>query len=377
MKTPFVYGVAAEEMYFTDREKETLRLTMNFENGLNTIIISPRRWGKTSLVNKVAEQMKNLSEIRIVRMDAFSVRTPEDFYRLFATEIIKQTSTRVEEWMENAKRFLSSLVPVVTMSADPMSPVSFSLKSVVSNYGEEVLALPERIAKEKNIHIIICIDEFQQIGELNESITFQKKLRSVWQHQHSVSYCLYGSKRHLLMNMFGNRSYPFYKFGDMIFLERIPIEYWYEYIQKRFEQAGKQISPEWIDKIYAYVDGNSSYVQQLSWLVWARTTNEANEEILADAQQDLLLQNHALFMEQMNGLTQYQIRFVKAIMDGKALEINRKDTIEEYELGSSANIATIKKALQKKELIEIEGKDIYFSDPIFIHWLRVNMHLLT
>ena len=377
MKMPFVYGVAAEEMYFTDREKETFRLTMNFENGLNTIIISPRRWGKTSLVNKVAEQMKNHSEIRIVRMDAFFVRTPEDFYRMFATEIIKQTATRVEEWMENAKRFLSSLVPVVTMSADPQNPVSFSLKSVVSNYGEEVLSLPERIAKEKNIHIIICIDEFQQIGELNDSVTFQKKLRSVWQHQHSVSYCLYGSKRHLLMNMFGSRSYPFYKFGDMIFLERIPIQYWYEYIQKRFEQAGKNISSEIIDQIYAYVDGNSSYIQQLSWLVWARTTNNVNEEILTDAQQDLLNQNHALFMEQMNGLTQYQIRFVRAVMDGKALEINRKDTIEEYELGSSANIATIKKALQKKELIEIDGKDIHFSDPIFIHWLHRNSHLLA
>ena len=377
MNTPFVYGVAAEGMYFTDREKETFRLTMNFENGLNTIIISPRRWGKTSLVNKVAEQMKNHSEIRIVRMDAFSVRTPEDFYRMFATEIIKQTATRVEEWMENAKRFLSSLVPVVTMSADPLNPVSFSLKSVVSNYGEEVLTLPERIAKEKNIHIIICIDEFQQIGELNDSVTFQKKLRSVWQHQHSVSYCLYGSKRHLLMNMFGSRSYPFYKFGDMIFLERIPIQYWYEYIQKRFEQAGKNISSEMIDQIYAYVDGNSSYVQQLSWLIWARTTNDVNEEILTDAQQDLLNQNHALFMEQMNGLTQYQIRFVRAVMDGKALEINRKDTIEEYELGSSANIATIKKALQKKELVEIEGKDIHFSDPIFIHWLHRNSHFLS
>ena len=377
MKMPFVYGVAAEEMYFTDREKETFRLTMNFKNGLNTIIISPRRWGKTSLVNKVAEQMKNHSEIRIVRMDAFSVRTPEDFYRMFATEIIKQTATRVEDWMENAKRFLSSLVPVVTMSADTLNPVSFSLKSVVSNYGEEVLSLPERIAKEKNIHIIICIDEFQQIGELNDSVTFQKKLRSVWQHQHSVSYCLYGSKRHLLMNMFGSRSYPFYKFGDMIFLERIPIQYWYEYIQKRFEQAGKNISSEMIDQIYAYVDGNSSYVQQLSWLVWARTTNDVNEEILTDAQQDLLNQSHALFMEQMNGLTQYQIRFVRAVMDGKALEINRKDTIEEYELGSSANIATIKKALQKKELIEIEGKDIHFSDPIFIHWLHRNSHLLV
>ena len=364
-------------MYFTDRENETKRLLLNFENGLNTIIISPRRWGKTSLVNKVAEQMKENLQIRIVRMDAFSVRTQEDFYRMFATEIIKQTATRTEEWFENAKRFLSSLVPVVTMSADPINPVSFSLKSVVQEYGEEVLTLPERIAKEKGIHLVICIDEFQQIGELNDSITFQKKLRSVWQHQHSVSYCLYGSKRHLLMNMFGKRSYPFYKFGDMIFLERIPIEYWRAYVQDRFEQTDKHIDTSFVDDIYAYVDGNSSYVQQLSWLIWARTEKEVTEEIMSDAKHDLLLQNHALFMEQINSLSSYQLHFVRAITAGKALEINRKEIIEEFELGSSANIATIKKALQKKELIDIEGKNISFSDPIFIHWIHQNTNLFA
>ena len=346
METPFIYGVAAEQMYFTDRENETKRLLLNFENGLNTIIISPRRWGKTSLVNRVSELMKDHQQIHIVRMDAFSVRTQEDFYRMFATEIIKQTATRTEEWLENAKRFLSSLVPVVTMSADPLNPVSLSLKSVIRDYGEEVLTLPERIAKEKGIHLIICIDEFQQIGELSDSITFQKKLRSVWQHQHSVSYCLYGSKRHLLMNMFGKRSYPFYKFGDMLFLERIPIEYWYAYIQSRFEQAGKHIDAPFVNDIYTYVDGNSSYVQQLSWLVWARTDQEVNEAILKEAKQDLLRQNHALFMEQINSLTSYQLHFIRAIMAGKALELNRKEIIEEFELGSSANVATIKKALQ-------------------------------
>ena len=377
METPFIYGVAAEQMYFTDRENETKRLLLNFENGLNTIIISPRRWGKTSLVNRVSELMKDHQQVRIVRMDAFSVRTQEDFYRMFATEIIRQTATRTEELLENAKRFLSSLVPVVTMSADPMNPVSFSLTSVIKDYGEDVLTLPERIAKEKGIHLIICIDEFQQIGELSDSITFQKKLRSVWQHQHSVSYCLYGSKRHLLMNMFGKRSYPFYKFGDMLFLERIPIAYWYEYIQSRFEKAGKNIDTPFVDDIYAYVDGNSSYVQQLSWLVWARTERDVNEEVLAEAKQDLLRQNHALFMEQINSLTSYQLHFIRAIMAGKALELNRKKIIEEFGLGSSANVATIKKALQRKELIDIEGKDISFSDPIFIHWLRQNTFLFS
>ena len=377
METPFIYGVAADTMHFTDRETETERLRLNFEQGINTIIISPRRWGKTSLVNKVSGLMDDNKQIRVVRMDAFSVRTPDDFYRLFATEIVRQTSSRVEEWLENAKRFLSSLVPVVSMSSDPSNPLSFSLKSVDSGYGEEVLGLPERIAKAKGIRLVVCIDEFQQIGELGDSVAFQKKLRSVWQHQHLVSYCLYGSKRHLLINMFGKRSYPFYKFGDVLFLERIPLDCWQGYVQERFVQTGKRIDARLVEEIYNYVDGNSSYVQQLCWLVWTRTSDEASDEILDAAKQDLLKQNHALFMEQTNSLTSYQIRFVKAILAGKALEINHKSTIEDFGLGSSSNISTIKKALQKKELVDIEGKGIHFSDPIFEHWLRQNYHLFV
>lgn len=376
MKTPFIYGVAADAMHFTDREAETKRLQLNFENGINTIIISPRRWGKTSLVNKVAENMSVNKDCKLVRIDAFSVRTAEDFYQLFATEIIKQTSTRVEEWLSNARHFLSSLVPVVTPSTDPINPVSLSLRSVGTQYDEEVLNLPERIAKEKGIHLVVCIDEFQQIGELSDSITFQKKLRSVWQHQHSVSYCLYGSKRHLLMNMFGKRSYPFYKFGDVLFLERIPIAYWQEYVRNQFEQTGKEIGAPLVEEIYSYVDGNSSYVQQLCWLVWAHTEKTADAEILEEAKQDLLRQNHALFIEQINTLTSYQLRFIGAVLAGKGKEISRKAVIDEFGLGSSANIVTIKQALQKKELIDVEGKDIRFSDPIFVHWLWQNSHLL-
>ena len=370
--SPFIYGVAADTLHFTDREEETRRLLMNFEHGINTIIISPRRWGKTSLVNKVADLMTEQKQCKIVRMDAFSVRTPEDFYQIFATEIIKQTGNRIEEWMDNAKRFLSSLTPVVTPSSDPINPVSLSLKSVGVRYDEQVLNLPERIAQEKGIHIVVCIDEFQQIGELTDSITFQKKLRSVWQHQHSVSYCLYGSKRHLLMNMFGKRSYPFYKFGDMLFLERIPIEYWQAYIRRQFEQTGKTIESKLVEDIYNYVDGNSSYVQQLCWLVWARTDRQADEQILEEAKQDLLRQNHALYIEQVNSLSSYQLRFIGAILAGKGREISHKATIDEFRLGSSANITAVKQALQKKELIDIEGKDIRFADPVFVHWLSQN-----
>jgi hypothetical protein len=132
-----------------------------------------------------------------------------------------------------------------------------------------------------------------------------------------------------------------------------------------------------VNDIYAYTDGNSSYVQQLSWLVWMRTESEANEEILEDAKKDLLRQNHALFMEQINSLTSYQLRFIRAVMAGRAHEINRKETIDEFELGSSANVAVVKKALQKKEMIDIEGREIRFSDPVFVQWARQNMGILV
>lgn len=372
MKSPFMYGVAADSDHFTDRNNETKRLQLNFENGINTIIISPRRWGKTSLVNRVAENMLNHSLVQVVRMDAFSVRTPDDFYRLFATEIIKQTSSRIDEWLENAKRFLSSLTPILSVSSDPMNPVSLGLKSINKDYGKEVLTMPERLAKEKGKHLVVCIDEFQQIGELRESLSFQKELRSVWQHQHNVTYCLYGSKRHLLMNMFGKRSYPFYRFGDILFLERIPIVYWREFITSRFEQTGRRIDARYIDDIYLYVNGDSSYIQQLSWLVWTRTEDEVTDEVLSESKNDLLTQNHALFMEHINGLSASQIRFVKAIQAGNSTNIGRKEVIDEFELGSTANVATIKKALQKKEIIDVEGRNVYFSDPLFSHWLRRN-----
>ena len=370
MATPFIYGISADKEHFTDRESETQRLVMNFTNGINTMLISPRRWGKTSLVNHVAELLANNKELAIVQMDAFACRTPEDFYRLFATEIIKQTYSKAEEWLTNAKRFFSSLTPTLSVSADGTNTFSLSLVPTNKEFSDEVLGLPEKIAQEKGIHIVICIDEFQQIGELPNTLTFQKKLRSVWQHQHNTSYCLYGSKRHLLMDMFGKRSYPFYKFGDILLLQRIPLSYWIAYIRPRFADNGKSISDEIINDIYIYVDGNSSYMQQLCWLVWVNTEHIATTSILEIAKQDLLQQNHALFIEQINGLSTYQIRFLQAMMADKAATINSKEVVEQFGLGSTSNIAIIKKALQKKELIEIEGKTIKFSDPLFPHWFR-------
>jgi AAA+ ATPase superfamily predicted ATPase len=345
-------------------------LLYNFQYGVNTVLISPRRWGKTSLVQKV-RSLAQSSKLKVVYLDIFSCRNERDFYDAFATAILQQTSSKLEEWMENARLFLSRISPKVSFGPDPMQDFSISLNLDPKHDNiDEILQLPEKIANKKGCSIVVCIDEFQQIGEFPNSKTFQKRLRSVWQLQQSASYCLFGSKKHLMNELFESKSQPFYKFGDAIYLQKIPTPDWVEYICQRFSATGKSISAELAEKIVTTVNNHSSYVQQLSWLTWIHTTEAATIDSFNEAYQDLLQQNQALFEKQTESLTANQLNFLRAIIDGVTSEFSSKAVIDKYQLGTSAGIAVIKRALINKELIEIENRRPVIADPVLALWLR-------
>ena len=367
---PFIFGVATSGENFTDREKETERLLSNFRYGVNTVLISPRRWGKTSLVQKVCSLAES-DELRIVYLDIFACRSDRDFYDAFASAVIKQTSSKWEEWVENAKQFLSRISPKISLGPDPTSEFSISLElNPKSEDVTEILQLPEKIAEKKGCRMVVCIDEFQQIGEFKDSKNFQKQLRSIWQLQKSVSYCLFGSKKHLMNELFEKKSLPFYKFGDAIYLDKISTSHWIEYICGRFEATGKKITRELAEKICLTVDNHSSYVQQLSWLLWIHTDKEATEEIFQEAVEDLLAQNTPLFEKQTEDLTTYQMNFLRAITEGIHTEFTTQENLRKYQLGTSANVSIIKRSLLKKELIETGRKQVYMADPVLELWLR-------
>ena len=368
---PFVFGVATSGDNFTDREKETARLLMNFRSGVNTVLISPRRWGKTSLVQKVCRLAQTDDALKIVYLDIFSCRSDADFYDAFATAVLKQTSSRMEEWLENAKQFLSRISPKISLGADPLTDFSLSLElKPKSGDVDEILQLPEKIAVKKGCSIVVCIDEFQQIGEFKDSKTFQKRLRSVWQLQKHVSYCLFGSKKHLMNELFERKSLPFYKFGDAVYLQKISTADWVGYIRSRFEVTGKSISAELAEEICHRVDNHSSYVQQFAWLVWTHTGTEATRQDLEDAYQDIINQNTPLFEKQTENLTTYQMNFLRAVLDGVHDEFTTQDVMRKYNFGTSANISIIKRALIKKELIEVEKRKVFIPDPVMEVWLK-------
>lgn len=371
MDSPFIFGVRVEGDAFTDRKEETERLKMNFLYGVNTILISPRRMGKTSLVDKACALVKSDS-VKIAKMDAFGCRSEADFVDSFATAVIRATSSKWEEWIENAKTFLSRFVPKVTFGQDPVNDFSISFEyNTGNNVVEEILRLPERIAAQKGCRLVVCVDEFQQIGEFPDSLTFQKKLRSVWQLQSHVSYCLYGSKKHLMENMFQRQDYPFYRFGDLFYLGKISESDWIEYIRGRFEITGKEISVELARRICEVTERYSSYVQQLAWFVWLRCGNAATAEDVEFGIDRLLDACEPLFIQQTESLSAYQMNFLHLLADGIHSGFTRTSVLGSYRLGTAANITRIKKSLTEKDLITISGPMTYeISDPILSLWLK-------
>ncbi len=371
--SPFVFGVRVEGDTFTDRREETERLKSNFTYGVNTILISPRRMGKTSLVDKVCSLVES-ENIKIARIDAFGCRSENDFINAFAAAVVRATSNKWEEWMENAKVFLSRFVPKISFGQDPINDFSLSLEYNISNQtAEDVLRLPEVIAQSKGYRIVVFIDEFQQIGDFKDSLAFQKKLRGIWQLQSHVSYCLYGSKKHMMEQIFQNQSYPFYRFGDFFYLSKISEEDWVKYICQRFELTGKHISEELAREICLVTDRYSSYVQQLAWFVWLRTA-DSSEATLDDVEYGincLLDACEPLFIQQTEDLSAYQMNFLHALANGVHNGFTQSAILKDYSLGTAANITRLKKALVDKDLIMATGpRYLEISDPILTLWLK-------
>ena len=372
MEKSFVYGIAVTDYNFTGRSAETRRLKANFEAGINSILISPRRWGKTSLVDHVCRQFVD-NDIITVRLDIFGCKTEYDFYNMLAVAVLKQTASKVQLWMDEARDFLARLTPKIGIPIDPTSEISVSLGITPETHTpEEILNLVETIATRKKRHIVVCIDEFQQVGEFDNTKEVQAKLRSVWQHHHYTSYCLYGSKRHTMSKIFLNRSMPFYQFGDLLWLQKIPTNDWMDYIISHFETAGKHISEQMVERICETVDNYPSYVQHLALILLNHLPQggSVTEDMMPSAISELISTNEALYMQQVEPLSGYQMNLLKAIVSGIHSGYNEKRVRSMFDLGSPSNMVRLRDALIERDLIYSEMQQLHLTDPVFGLWFK-------
>ncbi len=369
--SPFIYGTTVSEKSFTNREAETLKLQSNLVNGINTMLISPRRWGKSSLVEKVIANInKKDKKTKTVIIDLFSVSSETEFLELFAREVIKASSNKWQDWTASGGQFFKKLIPKFTLGIDPNTDfnLSFDWKDLSTN-SAEIIDLPEIIAKQKNIRFIICLDEFQNLAHFANYEVFEKKLRACWQRHKLVTYCLYGSKRHMMTDIFNNPSKPFYRFGDIMLLNKITTEKWVKFICESFEQSGKKISPKIAEKIPNAMKNHSWYVQQLAHYTWNISQKTATISDVENALNELVRANTPLYQKEVETISATQLNLLKAIAKNET-QFTSVAVMQTHQLGTPNNVIKNKAVLISNDSIHEVNNQFEFLDPAFELWFK-------
>ena len=375
MESPFQFGTLATKENFIDRNEDRAMLKQLLTSHINVMLISPRRWGKSSLVKRSMEELASeRKDIKVCFIDAFSIGSEAEFYRTFASKVIECASTKFEKWAEDAKNLLNGVIPQLVIKDQVTDFMAFDIKFKPEEKDKlSILQLPETLAKQKGIRIIVCIDEFQQLSNLAEYKDMEGKMRSVWQQQELTTYCLYGSKRHMMMDIFNNSNNPFYRFGQVVFLDKITKDNWMPFIIEGFRKANKHISEDYASKICDIVECHSWYLQQLSFFIWNQTEKDVTAEEFSYGVKQLININTPMFQSDINKLTPAQLELLRAIAAGEtkfsSAEVNSK-----YNLGNPNTLAKNKRSLQEQDIIEkTKDNTFHFVDPIFKLWIEKEM----
>ncbi len=373
MNAPFQYGTLATKDNFVDRVEDRAQLKSFLSSHINVMLISPRRWGKSSLVKVAMEELQNEDkDIRVCFIDAFSIGSEAEFYRIFASQVIACASSKLERRIQDAKKFLTGVVPQVVIKDDVTNFMAFDVKFMPQEQDKmDILRLPETLAEAKNIKIIVCIDEFQQLANLPGYKNMDGKMRSAWQQQQHVTYCLYGSKRHMMMDIFNNANSPFYRFGQMLFLGKIPKTEWMPFIRESFEKTGKHISEAFASQVCDTVECHSWYLQQLCYFIWNATTEEVTEQTFQYGLHQLVNTNSPMFLSDTESLAPSQIEMLRAIKDG-VQQLSSMEAKRLYALGNPNTISKNKKVLKEKDIIEEAKGKLVFVDPVYHLWFSRN-----
>ncbi len=366
---PFKYGGYVTGDYFCNRKREIKQLQQAFADGQNITVISPRRWGKSSLVKQSLDSHPD--KIVKVFLDCFKFKSSHEFYNGLLKEVLIQSETKLEALARVIGENLGKIAPFISFSATPDSELSISINIKKDKLDlDEVLELANKLAESRGVRYVICVDEFQNIKDWKDGNDVLHKLRSYWQKHENVSYCLYGSKRHIMDFMFKDSSEPFFRFGETLYLGKIEPAEWRAFIKDKFDQTGKTISEDLTSEIVELADTHSHFIQYIGRLCWNNTETNVTPEILVLSYQEMLQNETELFKKIIGKMTQYQLNYLRAIASG-ITRLTSNQVIREFDLSSSSNVIKIEKAMKDNEVLDYTTDPISFSEPYFKPLLKM------
>ena len=374
---PFKFGQIVTGPDFADREAEIKEAVSALESGQSILIHSPRRYGKTSLIKEVIRQLRTKG-YQTVYMDLYKITSKKNFVEVYSAAIVSAAESKLQEAFRLLQQYLPR--PRITIPEGPLPfevEISASLpKRDEAQLFNDVLEMPQKLAKKKAKRIIVVFDEFQEIRRLDGE-EIERTMRSIFQHHGQVSYAFLGSRRTILGEMFGGRNRPFYKFCKSLPLGPIPSKEFAKFIKQHFENEGFRTPSTIIEEILGKTESHPYYTQQLCYELWnvvypSRSAMTEKEWVkgLEEAVKRVISSNSYAYEETYDHLGDDQRRLITALATEPSKSIYGKDYIQRHGLGRSQNVSKACKNLEDRDLIE-KSEGVYRVSDVFLReWLK-------
>jgi len=376
MQNPFVYGEVVPAAAFVDRVVELQRLVADLAAGQKIFLISPRRYGKSSLIRLALGAMAKRGALTVdVTVSSFSSYV--SFLEGYARAVMAAETKwdRARSWLRDAVR---STRPEVRYAPDSSSlgslTVSFpAVRSErdVTRLAQEVFELPARLAAARHRQVVVALDEFQAIGGFDGG-SVEHAMRAAVQHQREVGYVFAGSEPSLMERMLGPKR-PFYKAGPVMRLDKIPAGEFAAFIDARFARSG--LKPEsGLGDAVVELAGNLPYdVQRLAHETWDQVRNggrrRATLDDLHDALRRLLTEQQTMYEAVWQRLTLAQRAVLRAVVLQEGRELLSADARTRHRLGGPSTVQASLAALMREDVIARDADRYVVVDSLLREWV--------
>ena len=373
MQNPFRFGGVVAGADFADRRREQVELARELGDGQSLFLLSPRRYGKTSLLLALLDRLRARG-LLAAYLDVFRATSAVQLFELMAQAVLRAAESRPERLLRLAVDLLGRLRPQVgtdsggkpTLTLD----VGASAKTVLA-LQEEVLALPQRLAVLRRKRLVLAFDEFQEIQRF-PGAGLEKALRSHFQRHDRVSYLFAGSRESVLRDMASRERSPFYKFGRIVALGPIPPEEFAPFLEARFRRGGLRVAGPVLDAILAAADDVPYNVQRLCHQLWALRAGAANrltEHDIGAALAAIVEQDAPHFSAAWERLSLHQRQVLQAVARAGGRSPFAAAFLTAHRLSSASSVQTSLRQLLKEGVVARADGEYRLADPFFREWI--------
>ena len=372
MKTnPFIVTGKIAPEYFCDRVAESARLIKSITNGNNLVIISPRRMGKTGLIQFCYDKPEIRGEYYTFFIDILHTSSLRELSYLLGKEIYETLLPRSRKM---ARLFIQTLKSISgKFGFDPVSNLpTFNLELGDIERPEYTLDEIFQYLSHADRRCIVAIDEFQQIAKYPEK-NIEALLRAYIQKQENSNFIFAGSERHMMQEIFSSAARPFYHSADMLELKAIPPEIYIPFIVSHFQKCQRGIDAENVEKVYNLFKGHTYYIQKTFNEAFADTSEgtECTIGTIRGAIDEMIASNDTIFREILSNIPEKQKTLLYAIAkDGEAERITSSEFIKRHSLTSASSVQSATKKLLEKDLITEDNKFFSVTDKLFAMWIN-------